>query len=165
MLATAVALSSTAFALGDSNATSAPASDTRAPKAGATASLLVETGTLSAEESALLARIREFHPDFKFTTRVKRFHDGSGGDRRLAYSEIQFESVDGLILGEFISYTVGFPASLQSVQFSYDAGTAFRGYGSLHVTGDSITKVEISCGTSGCSEEVMVNGELVYPAP
>lgn len=140
----------------------ATSASTAARSESAAARLQVEIGKLSAEESAILKRIQRVHPDFQLSKRVQRYVEVAGGQRRVVYSEMQFESVDGLIFGEFISYAVGFPGSLESVQFSYDAGTALRGFGSFHLTEESVTKTETSCGTSGCILEVMVDGESVH---
>jgi hypothetical protein len=123
-----------------------------------------ETGQLTQAEQSTLQRIKGMYEDFVYGPTVRRYFyvDPETGNKIYVTNELVLEPVDGLIAGQYVSYEVQFDPEMETITYQFDAGTAFRGWGTLLVTDDSIVKSDWTCGTAGCGLLVQVNGKVVY---
>ncbi|MEZ5828492.1 MAG: hypothetical protein R3D30_01140 [Hyphomicrobiales bacterium] len=123
-----------------------------------------ETGKLTQTEERTLRRIKRMYEDFVYGPDVRRYFyvDPETGDKISVTNELVLERMDGLIAGQYVSYDVQFDAEMNVVNYRYDAGAAFRGWGTMLVSDTSVTRSDWACGTSGCSLQIQVNGKTVY---
>jgi len=130
----------------------------------AQAGITHEDSVLSETEQVLFDRIAGYYPDLHFSHRVTRyFCDDPKADLKTpTLTEMVFEPKEGLYFGEYVGYQVFFSEQSTTIEYSFDAGTASRGGGSLIVTPDAVYRVERTCTTAGCSESVSRNGEQVW---
>lgn len=126
--------------------------------------LLVEEGPLSEDEKALFGKLKTAHADMLLSDKARRYYfiNAETKEKHLVSSELVFGMKDGMIGGEYLSYEVYFEPDSNVITFTYDAGTALRGEGSVIVQGDKVLKSESSCGTSGCTLTVYENGKQVF---
>lgn len=125
---------------------------------------VVRSWTLTKEQRNMMRRIAKFHDDFHVSAKARAFHE-LDADKKLGppcLVELIFERQDGLYFGEFISYSVTLDPDASLVSFHFDAGTAYRGYGTFLVNKTEVVKTVTYCGTDGCATEVSVNGKLVH---
>lgn len=98
--------------------------------------------------------------DFKL---IKRFYEGFDySDKYTLTSEDEkrmiFKEENNLILGSYISYHVVY-AFGRIVNYAFDAGTAYRGYGSYYIIDDNtVVKIEKTFGVTNNSYEISKNG-------
>lgn len=123
-----------------------------------------ETGKLTQAEERTLQRIKRMYGDFVYGPDVRRYFyvDAETGNKISVTNELVLEPVDGLIDGQYVSYDVQFDAEMETITYRFDAGAAFRGWGTLLVTDDSVVKSDWVCGTTGCGLLVQVNGKTIY---
>jgi hypothetical protein len=123
-----------------------------------------ETGRLTQAEENTLRRIKSFYEDFVYGPNVRRYFYVNPETRSKTYlhNELLLKKVDGLIAGQYVSYRVEFDPELNVVNYWFDAGTAFRGWGAILVSDESLTRSEWACGMTSCDLRVQVNGKTVY---
>lgn len=126
--------------------------------------LQAETGKLTQAEERTLQRVKGVYADFVYGPKVRRYFyvDSKTGNKVNITNELILEPVDGLIAGQYVSYDVQFDSEMNVITYRFDAGAAFRGWGTVLVTDKSISKSDWVCGTSGCSLLVQVDGKTVY---
>ena len=126
--------------------------------------VLIETGRLTPDEESTLQRIKGLYEDFIFGPDVRRYSsvDPETGNKIHLRNELVLKKADGLIAGQYASYEVTFDADVNVVNYWFDAGTAFRGWGTVLVSEKTVTRSQWSCGMSACSLLVQVNGKTVY---
>lgn len=72
-----------------------------------------------------------------------------------------FNKENNLYFDTFISYDVIYVGT-DMVNYRFDAGTAYRGYGSYHVIDDdTVIKIQKVIGTSAYSYEISKNGVTI----
>lgn len=123
-----------------------------------------ETGELTQAEVRTLQRIKGMYADFVYGPKVRRYFyvDPESGNKVYVTNELVLEPVDGLIAGQYVSYDAQFDQDMNVITYRFDAGAAFRGWGTVLATDESISKSDWACGTSGCSLLVQVDGKTVY---
>lgn len=117
---------------------------------------------LTAEEAAILKRISKVYPEFHYSEKVLRHY-------RFyleTWTKVPFlvEHVfprDGLLFDRYISYSVTFEPYTSLVSYSFDAGTAHRGEGTIFVTPRAVIKIERSCGVTACITQILRNGKQI----
>lgn len=132
--------------------------------AAASADLFVEETGLTGEESELFQRIASVDPTFHYSGNVRRYyrlHPETKNKLPVAY-ELVFRAKDGIYFDEFVSYTVQFDPDTGTVNYAFDAGTAYRGNGTIMVTPAAVIKIERSCGVTDCSTEITRDGKTVW---
>lgn len=124
----------------------------------------MEDVPLRPSELKLLKRIEAVDPSFRYGDRVKRYFrtHPTTKNRIPLRVEVIAPKKDGLFFGEFTSYSMLIDEPAGIVTYEFDAGTAFRGRGTVVVTPKDVVKTEFSCGTSSCSTKVERNGRTVY---
>lgn len=130
----------------------------------AQSALQTETGKPTPAEERTLKRIKGMYGDFVYGPKVRWYFyvDPETGNKVSVTNELVLEPEDGLIAGQHVSYDVQFDSEMNVITYRFDAGAAFRGWGTLLVTDESISKSDWACGTSGCSLLVQVDGKTVY---
>lgn len=98
--------------------------------------------------------LKEF-PDFESITGCSKSADG-------LYT-FQFPVENGLILGMYNSYHLTYSEPQSQFTFEFDAGTAYRGRGTIHLFDDQqrVVSTVWSCGTSACTLEKKENGKTI----
>jgi hypothetical protein len=142
------------------------ASGIGAPNGAASAQPTVqaETGRLTQAEEKTFKRIKHLHEDFVYGPNVRRYFyvDPETGNKISVRNELVLEKSDGLIDGQYVSYEVAFDPEMNVINYWFDAGAAFQGWGTILVSDKSIAKSEWACSTTGCDLLVQVDGKTVY---
>ena len=122
-----------------------------------------EIRSLTAKEQAVIAKIKKYYPNFLMSNKVRTYYKVNNQTKvKLPiYSDMIFKRVDDLVNDEFVSYTVSFEYLSNSLAYTFDGGTAFRGYGNITIAGEKVIKTEFGCGRSACSVNVYVNGKEI----
>ena len=116
-------------------------------------------------EISMMKKIKSVYPDFHYSSNVIRYYKKHLKQISIESSflvEVVFEKDNELIFDEYLTYTLTFEPESKIVNYSFDAGTAYRGEGSIIVLGDKIINTQWVCGTSGCDIYVYENNKLVY---
>lgn len=124
----------------------------------------VEEGDITKEELALLQSIAKYDKSFHYTSRAKRYFRiaEATGEKLPLRIDLIFNKTDNLYFGEYISYDVSIEPDSSIINYSFDAGTGWRGEGTVLVTSKGVIQTEKSCGTSGCEIQVFRNGKVLY---
>lgn len=115
---------------------------------------------LTTDEAALFKRISKVYPEFHYSDKVLRHYRFYFE----TWTKVPFlvEHVfprDGLLFDRYISYSVTFEPYTSIVSYSFDAGTAHRGEGSIFVTPLAVIKIERGCGVTACITQILRNGK------
>lgn len=106
------------------------------------------------EDLNVFSLVKKYYPDFDYS-------DSYTADNKDC-KKMVFESKDGLYYGIFISYNVSYYPDEKMVNYSFDAGTANRGYGSYYVIDDNtVINIEQSFGTSSYIYQISKNGIMI----
>jgi hypothetical protein len=124
----------------------------------------VETGPPTAAEKKLCRAVEKADPFFHCGDRVKRHYEiaPDTGAKLPVLVEFVYEKDGPLYFGEYISYAASVDPLTSVVTYTFDAGTALRGRGTAMTTGKGVIVVRETCGTSGCSVEVLRDGKRLY---
>lgn len=135
-----------------------------APTAAVAAGLSVEDAPLRPSELKLLQRIATVERDFRYGTRAKRYYRSHPKTKNRIPLRVEVIAVqkDNLYFGEYLSYEMVIDEPAGMVTYSFDAGTAYRGRGTVLVTLQDVLHTKFSCGVSACVTRVSRNGKAVY---
>ncbi len=124
----------------------------------------VETGPLTAAEKKLCRAVEKADAFFHCGGRVKRHYEiaSDTGAKLPVLVEFVYEKEGPLYFGEYISYAASVDPLTSVVSYTFDAGTALRGRGTAMETEKGVIVVRETCGTSGCSVEVLRDGKRLY---
>lgn len=119
---------------------------------------------LTAEERKVFQNISKIYPSFHYSDQVRRYYrlHSETKQRIPILVELILPKKNGFYFDEYISYSVTFDPYTHTVTYSYDAGTASRGNGTIFVTPRAVIKVERGCGVTACITQVLRNGKQLH---
>lgn len=129
----------------------------------AVAGSFVKESKLTDEEKTIFKRISKVEPSFHYSDKVRR-HYSLHPESKVKVPiliEVVFSKKDGLYFDEYISYGVSLDPGTSLVTYSFDAGTANRGKGTIFLTPQAVIKVERSCGVTACITQILRNGKQI----
>jgi hypothetical protein len=126
--------------------------------------LFVEETDATGEELRVLQKIAEYDNAFHISTHVKRYYrvHPETHVKQPVLIELVFPKKDNLYFDEFMSYAVSIDPDTSVVNYSYDAGTASRGLGTVLVSPSAVIQTDRSCGLSACTVQITRNGKVLY---
>jgi len=125
----------------------------------------IEKSKLSSDELAMFQKIKKIYPDFYFSEEVfKYFKRDSDTKIKMPFLiEMIFPKKENLYFDKFISYSVCYEPDSRIIKYSFDAGTAARGEGTIVFSEDKILDIQWLCGTAGCQTYISENNKIIYP--
>lgn len=119
---------------------------------------------LTMEEKKIFQTITKVYPSFHYSDRVRRYYRLHSETKQKIpiLVELILPKENGFYFDEYISYSVTFDPYTHTVTYSYDAGTASRGNGTIFVTPRAVIKVERGCGVTACITQVHRNGKQLH---
>ena len=122
---------------------------------------LISESKLTMEEKKIFQTITKVYPSFHYSDRVRRYYRLHSETKQKIplLVELILPKENGFYFDEYLSYSVTFDPYTHTVTYSYDAGTASRGNGTIFVTPRAVIKVERGCGVTACITQVLRNGK------
>lgn len=129
----------------------------------AVAGSFVNESKLTDVEKTIFKRISKVDPSFHYSDKVRRHYSLHPETKVKVPILIEFvlPKKDGLYFDEYISYGMSLDPVTSLVTYSFDAGTANRGKGTIFVTPRAVIKVERSCGVTVCITQILHNGKQI----
>lgn len=113
----------------------------------------VEIYNFSNDELERFKLIKSYYPEFKYS---ETFINTSESNQKMIYNKI-----DNLYFGIYVTYDVTY-FDEGFINYFFDAGTAFKGYGSYFVIDDNtVIKTEKTSGTGAYTYEIYKNGKII----
>ena len=124
--------------------------------------LVAESG-LTDDEAKLFNRIAKVDPTFHHSNRARRYYriHPETKEKLPILVELVLPTKNGIYFDEYLTYTVTLDPRTSVVSYTYDAGTANRGKGTILVTPHTVIKVQRGCGVTACITQIFRNGEAI----
>lgn len=125
---------------------------------------LISESKLTMEEKKIFQRIIKAYPSFHYSDQVRRYYRLHPETKQKIpiLVELILPKKNGFYFDEYLSYSVTLEPYTHTVTYSYDAGTASRGNGTIFVTPRSVIKVVRGCGVTACITQVFRNGKQLH---
>ena len=127
--------------------------------------IFVEVGKLTPIEIGILKSVgNKDHGQLSISNDVKRYYRLINGSKQYIQNELIYKAQDGIIDDAYIYYELTFigDENEMKINYSFSAGTALSGTGTVIKDGDSMVQTDIVWGTGGSTTTVLVDNKVVY---
>jgi hypothetical protein len=127
--------------------------------------IFVEVGKLTPIEISIIKSVgNKDQGQLSISNDVKRYYRLINGSKQYIQNELIYKAQDGIIDNAYIYYELTFigDENEMKINYSFSAGTALSGTGTVIKDGDSMVQTDIVWGSSARTTTVLVDNKVVY---